>query len=119
MKNILNLFFRAGIIALASYWFPNQVECADLKTLAMVIICMIIVGIIYSIISIILFPLLAASGHLFICFLIVIVSLLGFSFIQLIAANHFVHGFAIHGILTYVILVILFSVFQLNDSKKE
>ena len=118
MRNILNLFFRAGIIALASYWFPNQIECIDLKTLAMVIICMIIVGIVYEIISLVLFPLLAASGHLFMYFSIIIVTMLSFSFIQLIAADRLVHGFAIHGALTYVILVILFSIFQLSNRKK-
>ena len=118
MRNILNLFFRAGIIALASYWFPNQVECTDLKTLAMVIVCMIIVGIVYEIISIVLFPLLAASGHLFTYFSIIIITMLSFTFIQLIAADHFVHGFAIHGALTYIILAVLFSVFSLSDSKK-
>ena len=117
MRNIINIFCKAGIIALASYWFSDYVMCADLRTLVLAVLCMVVAGVVFALIFLVITLLIAVKDPMIGGISLLTGALLS-GFIQLSAANTFVPGFHIHGILTYMILVVLFWIFSFSDSKK-
>lgn len=110
MSNVINLVIKAVIIYVGAYLFPEYVVCKNVRTLIFAILIMLLTGFIFSLITLI--TLVETSvkyncsgiGSITFAFLMGIVS----TFSQLIIPSVFLNGFKIHGIITYIILALLF-----------
>lgn len=119
MKNLINIIIKMAIIMGAAYLFPEYVACKDAKTLAMVVIVMIITGVALSILVLVATIGMVAIGWEFKALVMTIILSLASGVIQLVAAVHYATGFEIHGRMTYIILALLMGLLSVQGNTRR
>lgn len=120
MKNIVNIVIRMVIIIGAAWLFPEYVKVQDIRTVALIVVTILIVSNAIGFITIGIIFLANISRNetlIWITMIIAMIMALISGIIQLVVAAHFVPGFEINGKATYIILALMISVFSLE--KKE
>ena len=119
MKYLINVIITAAIIAGAAFLFPEYVVCADARTLVLAIIVMLIAGLIIALIMITVMILeMAIIKNRAVELITEIILIVPAGLIELMAANHFVTGFEVKGILTYIILAVMLSFVGVQNTSK-
>lgn len=122
MRSMFNMIMKIVIIWGAAWLFPEYVQVQDARTMALVVITIMIASIILALVMmgvLILAAVLGKEMGIGIATLIIIGVALSSGIITLLAAVHFVPGFEIRGKLTYIILAVLMAVFSVQEKKNE